>query len=191
AGGGEEARGPGPAEEAGPEGRQEAEARRGEQAGAEADGPAVPGQGRGPAASRDRAGEGRPEVPPGDGHAAGPRDAAPGGAAGEREGRAEEAAGRAAGGEEGNEGLVRYLAARSALFLVLAGLGASPARADGVRSEVDARRIGLEDTLELTITAEGRAPEEMALPTLTNLKVVGGPSVSTQVSIMNGQMTQS
>lgn len=61
-----------------------------------------------------------------------------------------------------------------------------------VRSEVDASKVGVEDPVQLTVTVEGVAPlpEEVALPTLHNLKVLGGPSVSTQISIVNGQMSQ-
>ena len=45
-----------------------------------------------------------------------------------------------------------------------------------VRSEVDARKIGVQDQVQLTITVEGSgAPDEIALPPLTNLDAVGGP----------------
>ncbi len=61
-----------------------------------------------------------------------------------------------------------------------------------MRSEVDARKIGVQDQVQLTITVEGSgAPDEIALPPLTNLDVVGGPFQSTQVSIVNGRMSQS
>jgi hypothetical protein len=61
-----------------------------------------------------------------------------------------------------------------------------------LRSEVDARKVGVEDQVQLTITVEGSgAPDEIPLPTLTNLDVVGGPFQSTQVSIVNGRMSQS
>ena len=61
-----------------------------------------------------------------------------------------------------------------------------------LRSEVDARKIGVEDQLQLTITVEGSgAPDEIELPALTNLEVAGGPYQSTQVSIVNGRMSQS
>ena len=60
-----------------------------------------------------------------------------------------------------------------------------------VRSEVDATRVGVEDQIQLTITMEGSGgPDTVALPALTNLRVVGGPYESTQVSIINGRMTQ-
>jgi hypothetical protein len=61
-----------------------------------------------------------------------------------------------------------------------------------LRSEVDARKIGVEDQLQLTVTLEGSAaPQDVPAPALINLRVVGGPSQSTQVSIINGRMSQS
>jgi hypothetical protein len=82
--------------------------------------------------------------------------------------------------------------AASVLALLLAG----PALAqDGVevRAEVDATKIGMEDTVELTVTLQGpaRLASEVTLPALTNLRVVAGPSMSTQISWVNGAMTQS
>jgi hypothetical protein len=60
-----------------------------------------------------------------------------------------------------------------------------------VRSQVDATRIGVEDQVQLTISVEGTGgPDTVTLPALTNLVVMGGPSQSTQVSIINGRMTQ-
>ena len=68
---------------------------------------------------------------------------------------------------------------------------ALPAAAETVRSEVDARKLGLQDQLTLTLTVEGATlPDQPPSPVLTNLKVVGGPSVSTQMSWINGQSTQ-
>ena len=61
-----------------------------------------------------------------------------------------------------------------------------------VRCEVDARKVGVQDQVQLTITVEGSgAPDEVPLPALKNLEVVGGPFQSTQVSIVNGRMSQS
>jgi hypothetical protein len=61
-----------------------------------------------------------------------------------------------------------------------------------LRTEVDARKIGVEDQVQLTITVEGSgAPDAIELPALSNLDVVAGPSQSTQVSIVNGRMSQS
>jgi hypothetical protein len=78
---------------------------------------------------------------------------------------------------------------------VAVGLALAPSLAQAsftLRSEVDARKIGVEDQLQLTITVEGGgAPDEIPLPALTNLDVAGGPFQSTQVSIVNGRMTQS
>ncbi len=59
-----------------------------------------------------------------------------------------------------------------------------------IRSEVDATRIGVEDQVQLTISLEGEGPDSIAMPTLTNLTVAGGPYQSNQVSIVNGRMTQ-
>ena len=88
-------------------------------------------------------------------------------------------------------------AGRTALALV--GLWAGGAAADllaaagALRSEVDARRVGVEDQVQLTITVEGAGalPEEVAMPSLTNLGLAGGPSVATQMSFVNGRMSQS
>ena len=45
-----------------------------------------------------------------------------------------------------------------------------------LRSEVDARKIGVQDQLQLTITVEGSgAPDEIPLPALANLDVAAGP----------------
>ena len=57
---------------------------------------------------------------------------------------------------------------------------------------MDAHKIGVQDQLVLTITIEGSGgPDDLPLPSLVNLEVVGGPSQSTQVSIVNGRMSQS
>jgi hypothetical protein len=61
-----------------------------------------------------------------------------------------------------------------------------------VRSEVDAQKVGVEDQVQLTITLEGSGgPDEVPLPALTNLEVAGGPFQSTQISVVNGRMSQS
>jgi hypothetical protein len=74
-------------------------------------------------------------------------------------------------------------------------LGLLPAAASAqftLRSEVDARKIGAQDQVQLTITVEGSgAPDEIPMPSLTNLDVVSGPYQSSQVSIVNGRMSQS
>jgi hypothetical protein len=69
---------------------------------------------------------------------------------------------------------------------------AVPAAAFTVRSEVDARKVGVQDQVQLTITIEGAdAPDGVDLPPLVNLDVVGGPMQSSQYSIVNGRMSQS
>jgi hypothetical protein len=85
---------------------------------------------------------------------------------------------------------LRIFAALSAL-IALGGFAALAAAQEGVRSEVDARKIGLQDQVVLTITAEGSSlPDEVGRPALVNLRYVGVPSVSTQVSIVNGRSSQ-
>jgi hypothetical protein len=76
--------------------------------------------------------------------------------------------------------------------LALLLLAPAAAGAFTLRSEVDARKVGVQDQVQLTITVEGSgAPDEIPLPALRNLEVVGGPFQSTQVSIVNGRMSQS
>jgi hypothetical protein len=84
------------------------------------------------------------------------------------------------------------LARAAAAAAILLGV-AAPARPEfTLRSEVAARRIGVEDQLQLTITVEGSgAPEDVPLPPLVNLDVVAGPYSSSQISIVNGRMSQS
>jgi hypothetical protein len=79
------------------------------------------------------------------------------------------------------------------VWAVLLLLAPAAARAEfTLRSEVDAQKIGLQDQVQLTLTVEGSgAPEEIPLPPLVNLDVVAGPFQSTQVSIVNGRMSQS
>ena len=85
---------------------------------------------------------------------------------------------------------LRICAALSAL-IALGGCAGLAAAQDGVRSEVDARKIGLQDQVLLTITVEGSSlPDEVGRPALVNLRYVGVPSVSTQVSIVNGRSSQ-
>ena len=77
------------------------------------------------------------------------------------------------------------------LFLLA---GEATPQAASVRATVDADRIGDEDTVQLSITLQGGS-EVMQVsvpqPALQNLRVVGGPSTSTQVSIVNGRISQS
>ncbi|MFI5006494.1 MAG: BatD family protein [Solirubrobacterales bacterium] len=79
-----------------------------------------------------------------------------------------------------------------AVFSTVTSAGRLPAADGALRTEVDAHRIGLEDQVQLTITAEGAGslPEEAPLPALTNLRLAGSPAVSTQMSFVNGRMSQ-
>jgi hypothetical protein len=82
-------------------------------------------------------------------------------------------------------------AGRGVLAAVLF-LAASAHAAFTVRSEVDARRVGVEDQVRLTVTVEGAGgPDEILLPQLENLEAVAGPSQSTQVALVNGRLSQS
>jgi hypothetical protein len=62
------------------------------------------------------------------------------------------------------------------------------------RADADVTRIGLDDQVQLTITIEGRLfnlKGEVSLPELENLKLLAGPSLSTQFSLVNGSASQS
>jgi hypothetical protein len=61
-------------------------------------------------------------------------------------------------------------------------------------AQVDARQVGVTDQVELTISVSGRSVdlvEDITVPTLTNLRVVSGPHLSTQLSFVNGAISQS
>ena len=83
------------------------------------------------------------------------------------------------------------------LWLAAAALAALPAPLRGqeasVRAEVDATKLGVSDQVQLTITVEGRGElaQDITLPPLKNLRLLGGPSVSQQVSFDNGSISQS
>jgi len=79
------------------------------------------------------------------------------------------------------------------IFGILFLCVASQALAQGgsVRTAVDARKIGVDDVTTLSIVMEGEAASlDVALPTLRNLRVVAGPSTSTQISFINGSMSR-
>jgi hypothetical protein len=80
-----------------------------------------------------------------------------------------------------------------ALALLLALGAAESVRAEGtVRSEVDQRRVGVRDQVQLTVTVESSSlPDQVPPPLLVDLRVAGGPSVSTQMSFINGRTSQS
>ncbi len=89
-------------------------------------------------------------------------------------------------------GLARGSSARgllAALLLLVPGVAWAQFT---LRSEVDAHKVGVRDQVQLTLTVAGSgAPDEIPLPPLVNLEVVAGPFQSTQVSIVNGRMSQS
>jgi hypothetical protein len=86
---------------------------------------------------------------------------------------------------------VRTLRLAGTAFLAAVLAPAALAAAFTVRSEVDARKVGVQDQVQLTITIEGSgAPDEVEPPPLVNLDVVGGPMQSSQFSIVNGRMSQ-
>ncbi|MBX7184439.1 MAG: BatD family protein [Vicinamibacteria bacterium] len=75
------------------------------------------------------------------------------------------------------------------LFLLTAHIAA--AQSGSVRTEVDARKIGTDDVATLSIVLDGDAASlDASLPTLRNLRIVGGPSTSTQISFVNGSMSR-
>ncbi len=80
------------------------------------------------------------------------------------------------------------------LFLtVILALTPLVVRADAgsVRTEVDANKLGADDTLTLSVVLEGDAAGlDASLPSLQNLVVVAGPSTSTQISFVNGAMSR-
>lgn len=79
----------------------------------------------------------------------------------------------------------------SAVALAVLAAAVSAAAAT-FEARVNAARIGLEDQLQLTITLADVSPKgEIVMPALTGLEVVAGPSVSTQVSFVNGAVSQS
>ena len=77
------------------------------------------------------------------------------------------------------------------LALALAAAPAAHGQEFKVRSHVDAGKVGVEDVVQLTVTVEGAGAPQVELPTLTNLRAVGGPSVAQQMAFFNGQMSQS
>ena len=77
----------------------------------------------------------------------------------------------------------------ASLFLLAATFAA--AQGGSVRTEVDARKIGTDDVATLSIVLDGDAASlDAALPALRNLRLVGGPSTSTQISFVNGSMSR-
>ena len=81
---------------------------------------------------------------------------------------------------------------RRLLLLACAIAAAAAAPAEGaVRSEVESPKVGVQDQVIWTVTVEGTSlPDRIPLPPMTNLRLVGGPSISTQMSYVNGQSSQ-
>ncbi len=88
----------------------------------------------------------------------------------------------------------RYRRVRLALLAgALLVAGAAGAQDATLRAEPEATRVGVDDRFRLTVTLEGRnlqIKDEIAPPELTNLRILAPPSVSTQVSIVNGSFSQ-
>lgn len=77
------------------------------------------------------------------------------------------------------------------LSLFLFAAQAALAQSGSVRTEVDARKMGTDDVATLSIVLDGDAASlDAALPALRNLRIVGGPSTSTQISFVNGSMSR-
>ena len=75
------------------------------------------------------------------------------------------------------------------LFVLWAGQAL--AQSGSVRTEVDARKIGVDDVTTLSIVLDGDAAGlDASLPPLKNLRAVAGPSTSTQISFVNGAMSR-
>jgi hypothetical protein len=94
--------------------------------------------------------------------------------------------------ERRGAGRAPWAVARVALTVLAIGAGSAGAQVS-VRAEVNAKRVGLDDQVQYSIVIEGRTgelQEDPKLPLLNNLRLVGGPSTSTQVSIVNGAMSQ-
>ena len=85
---------------------------------------------------------------------------------------------------------------RLGVFLVIAALaGPGSAAEEDVRlsADVDAREVGVEEQVQLTISVSGRGlsgREQLTFPALKNLRLVGGPMQSDQLSIVNGVVSQ-
>ena len=76
----------------------------------------------------------------------------------------------------------------SILFLALCTIGWS--QAPSLTMTVDRNPVSVSDRFRLTIKLEG-AKGDLIVPTLKDFNIVGGPSVSTQMSWINGTMSNS
>ena len=77
------------------------------------------------------------------------------------------------------------------LFCVVLAQSDAYASTIAMRAQVDAQKIGLDDTVQLTLTIAGAsgALRDITIP-LQNLKIVQGPFSSTQISVVNGSFSQ-
>ena len=151
----------------------------------------------GPAAPADAAGARRPALPAGGGDAARAGDAAARRPAAEREGGAEEAPGPEARAEEEGEGLVsarrdvRARGAPSRRFSWRSRRRRHRPRSPCAPRWTRARSASRTRSSSRSPSRAAARPTRSRCPALTNLEVVAGPSQSTQVSIVNGRMSQS
>lgn len=85
------------------------------------------------------------------------------------------------------------LALAFAALVMLAGSRTALAADPQIRAEVNARKLGVEDELILTVTLSGSLTgrEEIVPPDVRNLDLEGPPSISTSIQIVNGAMSQS
>ncbi|MBN2370290.1 MAG: protein BatD [Vicinamibacteria bacterium] len=87
--------------------------------------------------------------------------------------------------------VLRY--ASLGFFLVAFPTRVATASDATIHAEVDSRRIGVEDRLQLSIALSGRdlnLESDPPPPPVANLRVVGGPILSIQSFIVNGVFTQ-
>lgn len=90
--------------------------------------------------------------------------------------------------------LRRALSLPALLFVLLANLPSDVAHAQDIQvsATVNAKRVGLDDNLQLTISIKGdtmgrsKTPQ---LPKLDGFRVAGTPSSSTSIQFINGQMS--
>ncbi len=78
-------------------------------------------------------------------------------------------------------------------MLALAPAAPGLAQEASVQAEVDARKLGVEDQVQLTLTVSGAGDlrEEPVIPPLENLRAVSGPFTQQQFSWVNGRSSQS
>ena len=77
------------------------------------------------------------------------------------------------------------------LLVCLLAAGYAYASTITVSLQVDAQKIGLDDTVKLTLTISGASEglRDISIP-LQNIKIIQGPFSSTQISMVNGSFSQ-